>query len=444
MISKYKTIHSLSLYLFFSLALFSCKKETGRPDFEIIQDEILTPNCANSGCHSSVGDASYSQHKLLLSIGNSYDALINKAPQNATAIANGWLLVKPSEVDKSLLYHKITCETGHHSGNIGATMPLGGKVLSRGQVEFIKRWIIAGASKTSAAVDDAILKDSSACQVNIEPLTPPAAGAGFQLTIEPFEIPKNFEREVFIRKNTPNSDTVFVNRIQLRGGSNSHHFVAYSFRNELLLPAQNVLRDLRDPVTGVLNQTTLLEMQNHIFLGGGTDVNTDVTLPAGTAIRIKPNMPIDLNAHYFNLTNLILQGRNYANFYTIPRTSVQNEVKMLDLNNLDIYIPPYTRRTFTKNFTFSTTTRVVLLTSHFHKLGEKFVIKIFGGARNGEIIYTNTDWEHPLVKSFTTPIVLQPGEGLTSEVTYYNSSSVAVAFGLTSQDEMNIIFGYYY
>jgi hypothetical protein len=72
------------------------------------------------------------------------------------------------------------------------------------------------------------------------------------------------------------------------------------------------------------------------------------------------------------------------------------------------------------------------------------VIKIFGGPRNGEIIYTNTDWEHPLVKSFPTPIVLQPGEGLTSEVTYYNTSSVAVGFGLTSQDEMNIIFGYYY
>lgn len=75
---------------------------------------------------------------------------------------------------------------------------------------------------------------------------------------------------------------------------------------------------------------------------------------------------------------------------------------------------------------------------------KKFVIKIFGGPRNGEIIYTNTDWEHPLVKSYTTPIVLQPGEGLTSEVTYYNTSSVAVGFGLTSQDEMNIIFGYYY
>ena len=144
-----KAINTLprTWFIFFIGILFisSCKKEQGRPDFEIIQDEILTPNCANAGCHSSTGDASYAQHKLLLSLGNSYDALINKVPQNASAVTNGWVLVKPGEVDKSFLYHKITCETGHHSGNIGATMPLGGKVLTRGQVEFIKRWKIGRA-----------------------------------------------------------------------------------------------------------------------------------------------------------------------------------------------------------------------------------------------------------------------------------------------------------
>ena len=66
------------------------------------------------------------------------------------------------------------------------------------------------------------------------------------------------------------------------------------------------------------------------------------------------------------------------------------------------------KTTFTKTFTFNEITNVVMLTSHFHKLGEKFVIKIFGGPRNGEIIYTNTDWEHPLVVSFPNAIVLKP------------------------------------
>ena len=54
---------------------------------------------------------------------------------------------------------------------------------------------------------------------------------------------------------------------------------------------------------------------------------------------------------------------------------------------------------------------------------------------------SNTDWEHPLFTSYTTPIVLQAGEGLTSEVTYFNNTGKTVNFGLTSDDEMNIILG---
>jgi len=435
-------------FLVLILLVSSCKKSTdnGRPDFDIIQEQILTQTCATAGCHASSSDATFAQHGLILAAGQSYDQLVDQAPMNAAAVASNYKLVRPGDAETSFLYHKITCVASHHpvTGNFGSQMPLGGQVLSKGQVEFIRRWINAGASKTSSSIDDNVLKDSSACQVAIQPLDPPAAGTGFQLTINPFEIPKNFEREVFVRKNTPNTDTVFVNRLQMRGASNSHHFVLYGFRSLIGLPAVDQLRDLRDPLTGVLNQTTLQQMQNHVFMGGGTDVNTDVTLPAGVALKIAPATAVDLNAHYFNRTNFVLTGQNYLNMYTVPRASVQYEAKTLDLNNFDINIPPYTRRTFTKTFTFNTVTRVVMLTSHFHKLGETFVIKIAGGSRNGEVVYSNTDWEHPLVKSFATPIVLQPGEGLTSVVTYYNPSSLGVGFGFTSQDEMNIIFGYYY
>ncbi|HBB57100.1 MAG TPA: hypothetical protein DCZ87_00320, partial [Chitinophagaceae bacterium] len=158
---------SKSVFFMASLAtlgwsLSSCtKKAEGRADFELIQEEILTPTCAVSGCHASTADATYNQHKLILTEGQAWDELINQTPQNTAASLYGLKLVKPGASDLSLLYHKITCETGHHSsmGNIGAPMPLGGQVLSKGQVEFIKQWIDKGASKTGSEVDDALLKD---------------------------------------------------------------------------------------------------------------------------------------------------------------------------------------------------------------------------------------------------------------------------------------------
>ena len=65
-------------------------------------------------------------------------------------------------------------------------------------------------------------------------------------------------------------------------------------------------------------------------------------------------------------------------------------------------------------------------------------------ARDGELVYENTDWEHPVMVNYAQPIVLAKGQGLRSTVTYNNTTSKAIFFGLTSDDEMDIIFGYYY
>lgn len=130
--------------------------------------------------------------------------------------------------------------------------------------------------------------------------------------------------------------------------------------------------------------------------------------------------------------------------YTVAQANVQKEAQSINFANYNFSIPANTTKTITTDFTFTKPVTVITLTSHFHKLGQKFQIKILGGARNGEIVYENTDWEHPLVINFTTPIQLKAGEGLTSVVTYNNTTTKTVNFGLTSEDEMNIIFGYYY
>ncbi|MFN9688440.1 MAG: hypothetical protein ACK57X_06190, partial [Bacteroidota bacterium] len=89
-----------SLALLFVLVYFlpSCKQENlGEPKnevtFKVIQDQILTPSCALSGCHQSATDGSFQQHKLILSEGNSYQNLINKIPVNIAAANAKMMLV---------------------------------------------------------------------------------------------------------------------------------------------------------------------------------------------------------------------------------------------------------------------------------------------------------------------------------------------------------------
>ena len=428
-----------------SLLIQSCTKNSAtaaissKDTWTIIQEKILTTTCATGGCHASNSDATFSQHNLILAPAVAYENLINTVPKNAAAIAAGLLRVKAGDYTSSLLYHKINCQSGQY----GATMPLGGPNLTQGQIEFIKQWITNGAPKTGSVVDESVLANTTVCSQTFVPLAPPAAGEGFQLAINPFTVNPNTEREVFINRASPNTSTVYVNKFTTQGRPNSHHFVLYGFINTNLLPPLNTLRDLHN-ADGSTNSTTYAQMQNHIFLGGGTDVNTTYTFPTGVALKILAGTQLDLNAHYFNKQTTALTGENYINLYTVPQASVVKEAQSINFANYNFSIPANSRKTITTNFTFNKAVTVITLTSHFHKMGEKFQIKILGGTRNGEIVYENTDWEHPLVLNLTTPIQLKAGEGLTGVVTYNNTTSKTITFGLTSEDEMNIIFGYYY
>ena len=431
----------VSVIFFLSVIIGSCNKkgQVAANTWTIIQENILNRGCATSGCHASASDVNYSQHNLVLSADAAYDNLVNKPAKNPAANAAGLLRVKPGDPLNSLLYHKIDCQHSHY----GASMPLGGPNLTLGQIEFIKQWIINGAPKTGSVVDETVLDNKVVCEQPFAAIQAPAPAEGFQLSIDPFTVSPNTEREVFVSRITPNTSTVYVNKITMQGRPNSHHFVLYGFQNNASLPPVNTVRDLYY-ADGSLNPTTFFQMQNHIFLAGGTDVNSTYTFPAGVALKIPDATPLDLNAHYFNKQTTSLTGENYINMYTVPQASVIKEAQTLNFVNYTFSIPPFTRKTDTANFTFSKAVTVITLTSHFHKTGEKFQIKIFGGIRNGELVYENTDWAHPLVLNLATPIQLKAGEGLTSVVTYNNTTSTTKTFGFTSEDEMNIIFGYYY
>ena len=111
----------LTAIMIVSFSMESCTKNTDQPaavaaeaastkdTWTIIQDNILTPSCATSGCHASTSDASYAQHNLLLTSATAYDNLINIISKNTAAKAVGLVRVKPGDYSNSLLFQKIDC-----------------------------------------------------------------------------------------------------------------------------------------------------------------------------------------------------------------------------------------------------------------------------------------------------------------------------------------------
>jgi hypothetical protein len=417
---------------------------TATSSFQLIQTRIFSKSCAVSGCHTA-GSQMAEESGLVLDPGVAYASLVNVAPKNANALDDGMLRVKPGSFAQSFLFHKLDDVDDHHEGRYGNPMPLGLKPITAGQLEYIRLWIDAGAPDTGVVADSRLLDDTTAIVGQpFTPLAPPAQG--YQLKAGPFEVQPNFERELFVYRPVGNTSEVFVNRIETKMRRGSHHLQLLSFITgtpKSIIPPVDVVRDIRNP-DGSMNEANTRAMGYHIFFGGSMTQYGTYTFPQGVALRLPPNAAIDFNSHYVNKTSSSVTGEAYANLYTVDKSQVQHEALPIVMSNQNLSLPPKQTTTLTKTFTASKTMTVFLLTSHTHKLGKEFLIKISGGARDGEVIYRSLDWQHPLIKVFDTPIVLKPGEGLTSVVTYDNDTDNPVNFGLTSEDEMNFIFGYYY
>ena len=433
------------------LFLSGCKEKekeavaTEISSYDLIQDRIFTPTCATAGCHATEQDNDFKQHGLVLAKGKSYANLVNILSRQPEAKAEGMKRVKPYNSNESLLYHKLNWDASHHGGKqYGLPMPLGGAPLNVGQIEFVRRWVEAGAPEKGNVVDTTLLNDKTPSYLpNFDGLKPPAAGEGYQMKLGPFTVSPNFERELFARQMVGNTEEQYVQRVQVLMRPGSHHFILYDFNNKSLLPPLNTVRDIRNP-DGTTNFLTLLSMSNHVFWAGTQTQLHDYSLPEGTALLLPAGASFDMNSHYVNKTGQPTTGEVHVNLYTLPKAKVKHVVQALNLGNESFVLPPGEKTVAKKSFIFKKPTTVLMLTSHTHKLGEKFVIKIKGGKRDGEVVYESTDWEHPLIKNFPTPIQFQAGEGLTSEIYYNNTTSKTIRFGLLSEDEMGIIFGYFY
>jgi len=324
-------------------------------------------------------------------------------------------------------------------------MPLGLALLTVGQVEFIRQWIEAGAPEHGIVGDSALLRDTTPQEEIFEPLRPPATGAGLQMVVSKFPVAPNFERELFVYKKVGNDADLYVNRIEIKMRQNSHHFILYDFESAIppiYVPQNDVVRDLRN-TDGSVNFSTTIPMAYHRFIVGTQTPYLDYKFPDGVALAIPANMSVDCNSHYVNKSNIIIEGEVNVNLHTVPASSVTRVARSINFPNYNLNLPAKQKTTMYKTFTFGQNVSVHTLTSHTHQLAEKFVIKIKGGPRDGEVVYTNLDWHHPPMVNFTPPISLSAGQGLTSEITYNNTTNAVVKFGLTSTDEMGIIFGYY-
>ena len=432
-----------------------------------IQHDIFDKSCVNRACHGAPAYAG----GLDLTYQNSYQNLVGQTPRNPSAAAAGLKLVDPGNIDNSFLLTKLT---GPTATELGQRMPFNLGQLHDGKIDAIRTWIAAGApenEKLPNIGDLAILRDP---EETFEPPAPPPPGQGYQLHLPPFKIEAGKELEVFyatqIRDangNPPEGD-IFINGFDIFYPTGSHHFILYrvtrlGLRRGLL--EKNVVSGI-----GVNPEDTFrvvdpqdsegsghLSLLDRLPIIGSQRAETEIRFPEGVALRIAGDTVFDMNSHYVNLLGTEeLIGETYINLWTLPPEAVKYEAKGFAASNREINVPPGTRRTVEGTWRVSDAIRllrfqgypevtelnVFQLTSHMHRHGELFEVYRIS---TGELLHRSVAYDNAPLDQFDPPLKLTAGDGLRFECTHANfDTDTPIRYGVTSEDEMAIMFGFYY
>lgn len=429
-----------------------------------IQEYVFDKSCANSVCHAAPANSA----GLSLAYGLSYDALVGVVPQNSAAAAAGMKLVDPENPENSFLLTKLI---GPESADQGSRMPFGGGLIHDAKIDAIRTWIEAGAPETGKVPgigDLGVLRDPDEI---FEPPAPPPPGQGYQLRLPQFKIEPGTEREVYyatqIRDANGNSveGDIFINRVEIFYPAGSHHFIMYRMTEEGL--AKGLLENGIIPDISVNPEDTFRELDtdnpdpvfgvfggDRLFVVGTQTDDTLFQFPEGVGLRLPGDTVYDLNSHYINLLgDETLIGETYVNIYTIPEAEVKYEAVEIFVSNRSINVPPGTTRVakltwyvedelITRKHDPNSELSVFLLTSHMHRHGELF--EIFQKS-SGELLHRSIAYDDAPIDLYNPVLRLDPDDGLNFQCTHNNyDTNEPLTFGLTSEDEMCIIFGYYY
>ena len=432
-----------------------------------IQEYIFDKSCASSACHAAPANS----RGLSLEYRLSYDALIGVVPQNPAAAAAGMKLVDPGNPENSFLLTKLI---GPESADQGSRMPFGGGMIHAGKIDAIRTWIEAGAPETGkvAGIGDlGVLRDPDE---TFEAPAPPPPGQGYQLRLPPFKIEPGTEREVYYatqikdENGNPVEGDIFINRVEIFYPVGSHHFVIYRITEEGL--AKDILDNGKVPDIAVNPEDTFRELDtdnpdpvfgffgvDRLFVIGTQTDDTVFQFPEGVGLRMPGDTLYDLNSHYINLLgDETLIGETYVNIYTIPEEEVKYEAVEIFVSNRSINVPPGTTRVTKQTWYIGgedgeldkrghdpdAVLNVFLLTSHMHRHGELF--EVFQKS-SGDLLHRSIAYDDAPIDLFEPVVRLDSDDGIRFQCTYNNyDTDEPLIFGLTSEDEMCIIFGYYY
>ena len=265
---------------------------------------------------------------------------------------------------------------------------------------------------------------------------------GFQMRMGKFTVPPATEREVCEYRTFPNDKAMDVQQFEFKMNAGTHHFALWAYfggdRNAADFPRGIV------EAPGCIGLGPRDSFQRAL-LGGAPNTHELSRFPPGIAVRLEPHQPVFLNSHYINasLTDSLTPDILF-NVIPAKKGSVLHHAENLTVGAYDIHIPAHSAASTTAEWVVPYDLNVIQLSSHEHKRGTKVTINLTAGGQNMGQIFENDDWDHPYEYWTPTPLHLRQGDVFRFTCNWTNNDDHPVTFGVTTDDEMCFMTGYYY
>jgi cysteine-rich repeat protein len=431
-----------------------CVGEEFASTFDAIQTVVFERHgCTTALCHG----AAPGQGGLDLSPAVAYRELL-EVPSEGSSFNR----IEPAQPRQSAFWLKLLKGVDPGATDIpGDPMPSTRPPIPENLLEALRLWIESGAPETGTVPGTQSLLGGcfpEPVPISITPLAPPDSNEGFQLPMPGFPLAAETETEVCFatyydvtdrvpaRFKDPTNTFFYSRRDVTRQDPHSHHLVILHAG----IPDQLV----HDPsfgswtcVGGDRNgaQCEPLDTQScgagicrsaigrntacigygppgganaanlGQALGGAGNGQTATDLDPGLYRRVPLRGLVYWNPHAFNLTARSHELKAYLNLYFTD--DLEHEVAQ-ELDVRHIYVaagqPPYTRRTYCRDYTFPRGTRVVTLSSHTHERGEAFWVDDPDGKR----IYESYVYSDPIIARYSPPLAFDALNPAARTVTY--------------------------
>src|SRR5215470_952286 len=248
---------------------------------------------------------------------------------------------------------------------------------------------------------------------------------GFQMRMMPFVVPPGVDREGCEYLVAPNRAAMDVSGFELKVTPGTHHFVAWEY-----------LGKDRDPShfwSGIRYSPGCVGLGPQDGFGSTADLfnmlsgHVRLQFPPGVAVRLEPHAILYGNLHLHNYSSTPIHAQAFT------------------VGSPDINIPARGDAALTAEWHTRTDLNIVNISTHEHHRGTLVRAHHVDAAGNdmGELVVSE-DWEHPTVQWFPQALRLAAGEGIHFTCEWSNPDDHPVHFGVTTEDEMCFVGGFFY